>query len=266
MAASKTITIPDYVQDIFRTGLEYDGCHVKIKAKLDPKIYLACSKILQALGGKWRGGRTQATVFDIEAQPLIEAALGNGKVENRRTVLQAFFTKPVLALRMLQMLDLTRDDLLFEPSAGEGALIMPILTGQVTLPRMIVMTEIDERHHAKLLDLVDRLKISNPDYPAAALCDDFLTQTIDYRPTTVVMNPPFTEGRCSFHIQRAYEVLAPGGRMVAIAGESEFNSGKTGRTMLQDWLQDVGAVVEPVPENSFEYTNARARLVYITKP
>ena len=263
MAASKTITIPDFVRDILRTGLEYDGCHVKIKAKLDPKIYLACSKILQELGGKWKGGKTQATVFDTDAQPLIEAALGNGKVENRRTLLQAFFTKPSLALRMLQMLDLTEDDTFLEPSAGEGALVLPILSGGVKLPKIIVMTEIDERHHAKLLDLVERFKISSPDHPIAALCGDFLTQVVDYRPTAIAMNPPFTEGRALAHIQRAYDVLAPGGRMVAIAGEADFN---TGKTAMPDWLNLVKALVEPVPPNSFENTSSGARMIYITKP
>lgn len=263
MAASKTIKIPDFVQDILRTGLEYDGCNVRIKAKLDPKIYLAVSKILQGLGGEWKGGKIQATVFDIEARPLIEEALGDGKIENRRTVLQAFFTKPHLALRMLQMLDLTSADTLMEPSAGEGALVLPILEGKAPLPRMIVLTELDERHHTKLLGMVDLFRIAHPDYPIAALLGDFLTQKIDFRPTAISMNPPFTEGRGIAHVQRAYEILSPGGRMVAILGEGDFNPD---RPAVPEWLRSVKALVEPAPADGFENTSSRARLVYIIKP
>jgi phospholipid N-methyltransferase len=263
MAASKTFTIPAHVQEILRTGVEIDGCNVRIVDKLDPKVYLDCSKILQALGGKWKGGKIQATVFNVDAAPLLEAALDQGKVANRRTVLQAFFSKPALALRMLQMLDLTENDTFLEPSAGEGALIQPILSGAVKKPKVVIMTEIDEQHHAKLLDVVESFKLGFPDYAVAALLDDFLMQELCYRPTAIAMNPPFTEGRALAHIQRAYEVLAPGGRMVAIASESDFN---TGKVLLQTWLRPLNPLIEPLPADSFENTSARARLIYLTKP
>jgi 16S rRNA G1207 methylase RsmC len=164
---------------------------------------------------------------------------------------------------MLQMLDLTATDRFLEPSAGEGALVLPMLGDKVPRPAVIVMIEIDERTHAKLINVAEAFRVVVPDYPVAALHDDFLSLTLDYRPSVICMNPPFTEGRGEAHIRKAYEMLAPGGRMVAIAGESDFNPGKT---VFPGWLAAHGAVIEPAPDDGFENTTARARIIYMTKP
>jgi hypothetical protein len=262
VAAAKQIAIKDDVKAILRDSIEIDGPNVRFVRELERKDWNACAKVLQALGGKWNR-KQQAVVFDIDAESLIEYALGSGKVENRRTTLQQFFTKPALALQMLQMLDITERDRFLEPSAGEGALVLPMLGDKVPRPAVIVMIEIDERTHAKLINVAEAFRVVVPDYPVAALHDDFLALELDYRPSVICMNPPFTEGRAEAHTRKAYEMLAPGGRMAAIAGESDFNPGKTA---FPGWLAAHGAVIKPAPDDGFENTTARARIIYMTKP
>ncbi|MBF9676667.1 SAM-dependent methyltransferase, partial [Streptococcus pseudopneumoniae] len=80
----------------------------------------------------------------------------------------------------------------------------------------------------------------------------------------VLMNPPFS--RDQQHIRKAWVHLASGGRLVAIAGESAFGS-KDGSGDFARWLDEIGATVERLDgSDSFDGTNANARLIFAEKP
>ena len=88
----------------------------------------------------------------------------------------------------------------------------------------------------------------------------------------IVMNPPFSNNLDIQHVRHAYDLLRPGGRIVAIVGEGAFTrSGKT-ETEFRAWMDALGAEVEELPANTFKSsellskTGANARMVVIDKP
>lgn len=88
----------------------------------------------------------------------------------------------------------------------------------------------------------------------------------------IIMNPPFSKGRDIQHVQHAYSLLKPGGRLVAIMGEGAFFQSNSAAEGFRAWLDDLGATSERLPENSFMdaalpvNTAVNARMVVIDKP
>ena len=88
----------------------------------------------------------------------------------------------------------------------------------------------------------------------------------------IIMNPPFSKGRDIQHVRHAYELLRPGGRLVAIMGEGAFFHGNKAAEDFRTWLDDLGATSERLPDGSFMdpslpvNTSVAARMVVIDKP
>ncbi|WP_315128084.1 PLxRFG domain-containing protein [Comamonas antarctica] len=88
----------------------------------------------------------------------------------------------------------------------------------------------------------------------------------------IVMNPPFSDGRDIQHVRHAFELLKPGGRVVAIMSESAFFQSNKRAEAFREWLDGLGATNEKLPDGSFMdpslpvNTSVSARMVVIDKP
>lgn len=88
----------------------------------------------------------------------------------------------------------------------------------------------------------------------------------------IVMNPPFSDRRDAQHVQHAYTLLKPGGRIVAIMGEGVFFGQDKKAEAFREWLDKVGGTSEKLPAGSFMdpslpvNTGVNARMVVIDKP
>lgn len=88
----------------------------------------------------------------------------------------------------------------------------------------------------------------------------------------IIMNPPFSNRRDAEHVQHAYTLLKPGGRIVAIMGEGVFFGDDKKAVAFREWLDSVGGTSEKLPENSFMdkslpvTTGVNTRMVVIDKP
>ncbi|WP_246839472.1 methyltransferase [Leptospira licerasiae] len=88
----------------------------------------------------------------------------------------------------------------------------------------------------------------------------------------IIMNPPFENGQDIEHVRHAYDLLNPGGRLVAIVSEGPFYRSDTKARTFRDWLLENGGYSEQLPENSFSgkdsfrQTSVRTRLVVMDKP
>ncbi|WP_423454267.1 hypothetical protein [Ottowia sp. VDI28] len=88
----------------------------------------------------------------------------------------------------------------------------------------------------------------------------------------IIMNPPFSKGRDIQHVRHAYDLLRPGGRLVAIMGEGAFFHSNKSAEDFRAWLDERGATNEKLPDGSFMdpalpvNTGVNARMVVIDKP
>lgn len=88
----------------------------------------------------------------------------------------------------------------------------------------------------------------------------------------ILMNPPFGDRRDAQHVQHAYELLKPGGRLVAIMGEGVFFGKDKKAQEFRDWLESVGGTDEKLDDGTFldpslpVNTGTSARMVVIDKP
>ncbi|MDC0935222.1 class I SAM-dependent methyltransferase, partial [Pirellulales bacterium] len=87
----------------------------------------------------------------------------------------------------------------------------------------------------------------------------------------VLMNPPFERGADIDHVKHAYELLRPGGRLLAIMSAGPFFRSDKKSEHFRAWLEEVAGVSEQLPEvsfrgvDAFRHTGVRTRLVTIDK-
>jgi len=88
----------------------------------------------------------------------------------------------------------------------------------------------------------------------------------------ILMNPPFSDGRDIAHVRHAFDLLKPGGRLVAIMGEGAFFQSNKRATEFREWLEEVGGTEEKLPDGAFTdpslpvTTGVAARMVVIERP
>lgn len=214
--------------------MKVEGCQLKIVQQLDRKLYERTNKVLAALGGKWKGGKTQAHIFPRPVSEVLEESLDAGFAVDEKKALCQFFTPPDVAARMVEVADITSDVRILEPSAGTGNLLRAVF--DVLQSGMSNTTAIEISP-----ELIENLRVG---FPAVTFrCADFL-ECIDERGfDRIIMNPPFDSGLDIKHIRHAESMLAPGGRLVALCGNGPRQ---------QEIFQDRADYWEPLPEGSFK--------------
>ena len=166
-----------------------------------------------------------------------------------------FPTPKSLAVKVAVLAGIEDGDRLLEPSAGKGSLLDAVRD----LGKDIQITAIEQNG-----DLSNILKAKGYDVDQG----DFLLRDGEY--DKIVMNPPFENGQDMDHVQHAYDLLAPGGRLVAITGAHwTFGEDKKSRE-FRDWLDDQDSTYEKLPDGSFKdsdnSTGVSTWLVEINKP
>ena len=156
---------------------------------------------LKALGGVVDGLKVR---FDYDPTDAIDHVLAVGATPDQKSH-QYYATPDDLAAAAVEWADIGPEHRCLEPSAGQGAIAKHI-------PDRTQCVEISELH-AEVL----RSKGFDVD------CADFLGWLPSdgiWQYPRIVMNPPYSEGRWQEHLRAAYDLLAPGGVLVAILPES----------------------------------------------
>jgi hypothetical protein len=214
----------------------------------------------------------QAAAIPVEkegegGEPTIPELLAMAeKLERTRKKLDdtsggAFFTPYPLAVAMRAIGGVFAGDRILEPSAGHGALVR-FLPSHVTVD-MIERRRDNAEELVRLFGKKEGHLITEGDFLE-------LSPELGGDYDTILMNPPFEReagiGPLDVaHVRRAYELLAEGGRLVAIMGEGAFFREQHHEVAFRDWLDEKGATVVKLPENVFKNsgTGVRARLVVI---
>lgn len=207
--------------------------------QLDRPVYERVNKALENLGGKWNR-KARAHLFPYDATEAVERALLTGEARSERTDFQCFYTPTPLAADLVRRADIRPDDLVLEPSAGEGALVRAVLT---ECPRArVIALEIREACKGWLCSL---------DVQEMRICD-FLDAQPGFHVDRVVMNPPFTRQQDIDHVRHAYAWLKPGGRLVSVMSSGAMERTNRKAADFRAWVDALGGTLEPLPPDSFK--------------
>ena len=210
-------------------NLNYDGFAIRFP-QIASTLYKEINEVLTRLGGKWKGGRTRAHIFQEDPTHLIEYVLSTAVMPPKNS--EAFFPSPSEVARGIMMmsdLDKVRDDDLFlEPQAGSGALLDYLDKHATELLQTDDHAPLKPRIH-----LVEKSPIRCAILRAKGYTNihqgDFLLYQTELRFARIIMNPPFSlqGAKTAYidHILHAFTFLAPGGVLTAIAPDHFIRHG-----------------------------------------
>lgn len=239
-------------KDIFQAFCSVDGWYrdwVKKLSLAGIRTPKECIKAIAAL--KELGAGHCRTVQEFEALEIAKL--------KREAVWQGipdYFPTPKHLLdRMMDFAQLQPGMRVLEPSAGSGA-IAECITEAGIQPDCFELSptlrEILVRQGFKLIG------------------DDFMATTPKPIYDRVLMNPPFGKGMDSYHVERAFEWLNPGGRLISIVSCSYINYSSQKYQRFRSWLKLLGATELENPSGSFlksdRRTNVETRMLVIDKP
>ena len=176
-------------------------------------------------------------------------------IGRRNDGLDFFPTPASVAREMVETADIKEGMTVLEPSAGMGHIAEQIREAGID-PDVVEMS-FDRREllTEKGFNLVG---------------SDFMDVSGEY--DRIVMNPPFSNRRDIEHVRHAYELLKPGGRIVAIMGEGSFFGSDKKATEFREWLDSLNGTSEKLEDGAFldptlpVNTGVAARMVVIDKP
>jgi len=229
-----------------------EGNHLRLNGQLDRKMYEAVNKILDEAGGKWKGGKTKAHVFDGDAQEIIEPILLTGEIARRADF--GFFPTPlhVVETYILPRLNVSADSHILEPEAGVGGIAIP-----VSRICKVDCIELQEKNVQTLQALGCFARV---------LQGDFLSMDPAQFPKydAVVMNPPFAKQADIKHVLHAAKFVKDGGQLMAIMSAGvAFRTDKLTRQFTEFVASQDGEVM-PLPESSFEESGTQVNTVIAT--
>lgn len=199
-----------------------------------------------------------------DAARKAEKELRDLENEARFSDMPGFFpTPPAVIEKMLEAAQIEPGQSVLEPSAGIGHIAFAVaaenVAGHITTIEIV----------PKFVDIIRRKadKLGIDSSLLSVVCVDFMATwkisggTYD----RILMNPPFERGHDCEHVKHAYGLLKAGGRLVAIMS----NGAKSNGDEFAEWLDSVGAIVEPLEpgafKSAFRPTGVNCKLVVIDK-
>jgi predicted RNA methylase len=248
-----TLQIPPHVAAILRKATTSGNVLFLNQPGLPRPDYDATNKVLAAAGGKW-DRKAGGHVFPGDPMTKLGLAMETGAIQKEKTeqqLRQAFYTPPALAARVVELAEVSGKTVL-EPSAGGGALVREALAAGASYVLAV------EENPACLEGLQE--------LGAVAFCADFLTVSpakILAAFQRVVMNPPFTKNQDVKHVAHALELLADGGRLVAIIAA---NVHRKAFKDLSAWIKTRGwtLTMEAVPAGAFKESGTNVATLILT--
>lgn len=174
-----------------------------------------------------------------------------------------FFPTPAVASdEAIEAADIKEGMTIYEPQAGMGHIADRLREAGFEPDVGEIATDRRELLEAKGYNVVSR---------------DFMDMRLEDTPNgegydRIIMNPPFSDRRDAMHVQHAYGLLKPGGRMVSIMGEGVFFGQDRKAESFREWLDKVGGTEEKLEQGTFldptlpVNTGVSARMVVIDKP
>lgn len=231
-----------------------EGNIVKLPpGQLDRKLYQEVAKSLQLIGGAWKGGKVMGFVFPSNPSELL-AEISEGSNRNLKKEFQFFATPAALATTLVSIAQLSAEDTVLEPSAGQGAIISEINKVWAGVPDCYELMP----QNVSVLNQ-SGLRFHWLDY-------NFLNHTCG-KYTKIIANPPFTKNQDIKHLLKMYECLADGGKLVCVTSDSWREGSQKIQSDFRKWLIEVKASDLPLPRGTFKEsgTDVGGNIIVINK-
>ena len=224
------------------------------EGQLSRDDYLKVKKSLEGIGGKWKGGKISGFVFKTNPSDLLEK-FTSGEVINLKKEFQFFATPEKIADRMVSYAELTEQDDILEPSAGQGAIIKAINKVCDTIPDYFELME------------QNRIILGESNARCQIVGFNFLGNIAGKLYSKIIANPPFTKNQDINHIYQMYASLAPGGRLVTLASTHWQISQNKKETTFRNWLIEKKAGIIRIEPGEFKEsgTTVSCNIIIIDK-
>lgn len=227
-----------------------NGCVVFLPpAQLERKTYEAVNKCLESIGGKWNR-KAKGHVFSEDPIDLLDNLILTGETVDLKKQYQYFPTPKGLARKLVELAEIEPEDVLLEPSAGQGA----------------IADQFPEENSAVLIELCPNNAKVLTDKGYSVQVTDFL-QFNEVIADKIIMNPPFQKQQDILHILHAHEILKPGGILVSIVSESPFFRENKKSVAFREFLEQNNAEVMDNDRDAFKEsgTLVKTRIAKIRK-
>jgi hypothetical protein len=206
--------------------------------QLDRKLYADVAKSLELIGGKWKR-KEKGFLFNEDPTELL-AQIANDEKRNLKKEFQFFGTPDIIADLLVSYADIDKDDVILEPSAGQGAIIKAI---HRTEPDLIIDC-------CELMPVNQTFLKRLPNINFIA--DDFLNLITEKKYTKIIANPPFSKNQDIDHIRRMYELLVDGGTLVTICSSHWERSSYNKEKAFREWVYENVVHMEDITAGSFK--------------
>ncbi len=207
--------------------------------------YVSVNKVLEILGGKWNR-KVKGHVFDYDPEDALEAVIVTGEVTDQKKEFQFFETPPDLAERLCDMAELTADSVVLEPSCGKGSIADAVWKRK---PKRLLGIELNTGMNRYLTEKEYETQVGQ----------GFLAFETEECFDRIVMNPPFSKHQDTIHVQKAFDLLEPGGILVAIIGICfRFRTDRV-YTQFRNFLEKHNTEVTELPEGTFKESGTMVR-------
>ena len=231
------------VIEVLKTA-QIDGEQLRLVNQLDRKLYLDTAKVLKAMGGKWVSSK-KATVFPegTDVEGTITEICETGEFTSLVKQYQYFPTPDALAKKLVELSEVSPDDICLEPSAGRGNIAK-------YLPNCDCI-ELNEDNRKYLIENGFNV-----------IHDDFMTFEPKKKYSVIVMNPPFCKGQDARHIIKAIDLAEKA--VIAIGSSGILYRSDRIYRELRDLIYDLDGTIEPLPDNSFKDSGTLVNTCLIT--
>jgi predicted RNA methylase len=222
----KRVEITSDVEQVL-CGSTVDGDVLTLPGQMDRELYVRVDKVLKALGGKWNRKLGGHVFEDPGARERLDEVLAAGVVD---VDAYGYFPTPApLVVRLIELADIRPGQRALEPSAGRGAICDALREAGAE----VVAAELQQKHAAVLRDK-----------GYAVYVGDFLelASTLPGPFDRVVMNPPFENGQDIAHVVRAFDLLVPGGRLVAVMAAGVAFREDGARVAMRSLIEECGSM------------------------
>ncbi len=237
-------------------GVEIEDNLVRLPSgQLDRKEYIEVKKKLELIGGKWKGGKTQAFVFEQDPKELLDKVC-EGENVNLKKEFQFFETPEKIADQLVYYADVQNHDTVLEPSAGRGAIIKAIRKVSPVMPDCY-----------ELMDL-NRTMLMKTELHYTLLGEDFLNNEDTSEYSKIIANPPFSKNQDIEHIYEMWNRLARGGRIVTIASTHWENCDNKKEKKFREFLEENEAEIIGPENGEFKEsgTMIKSCIIILNKP